>query len=82
MEQEFDILLPGAEFPNGQPLVIPPPGLSLQRQQYLYKNIREFVDEPYKDQVCPKPVEDRHSVDREVDMRSRNRDRSRSPLVS
>ncbi|KAI2645389.1 Sulfide:quinone oxidoreductase, mitochondrial [Labeo rohita] len=25
------------------------------RQQYLYKNIRPFVDDPYKETVCPRP---------------------------
>ncbi len=30
--------------------------LSLTRQEYLYKNIRKFVDELFWDITCPKPV--------------------------
>jgi hypothetical protein len=56
-ETSFPMLLPGQSFPVGRPHVIPPPGLPLQRQQYLFKHIREFVDDPYKDIVCPQPEE-------------------------
>jgi hypothetical protein len=35
------------------------PGLPLERQQYLYKHINEFVDDPYiyiKDTMCHQPA--------------------------
>lgn len=54
-ETEFNILMSDSSFPRGAPDVLAPPGLPLQRQQYLYKSIREYVDEPFKDTVCPKP---------------------------
>ena len=37
------------------PPVIPPSGLSLERQQYLFEKIREFCREGTKDLVCPNP---------------------------
>ena len=37
------------------PNAIPPPGLTLERQWYLYNKIREFCPEEAKDIVCPKP---------------------------
>jgi len=37
------------------PELIPPPGLSLERQWYLYQKIREFCPEEAKDIVCPLP---------------------------
>ena len=39
------------------PPVLPPAGLSLQRQWYLYKKIREFCPDHLKDVTCPKPAE-------------------------
>ncbi|XP_076454400.1 uncharacterized protein LOC143289285 [Babylonia areolata] len=42
------------ELPN-EPAIIPPPGLSLERQNYLYKNIRSFVREDAKDFLTPEP---------------------------
>src|ERR1044071_3958349 len=30
--------------------------LSLARQEYLYKNIQKFVDDPFQDVMCPKPI--------------------------
>ncbi len=38
------------------PPVIPPSGLSAQRQWYLYKEIREFCRAGTKDLVCPLPA--------------------------
>ncbi|MCG8625900.1 MAG: hypothetical protein MJE68_28370, partial [Proteobacteria bacterium] len=40
------------------PPVIPPSGLSLERQQYLFEKIREFCREGTKDLVCPNPSAD------------------------
>ena len=43
--------------PNAEdlPPIIPPPGLSLERRQYLFEKIREFCPEDYQDLVCPNP---------------------------
>ena len=41
--------------PNDLPPILPPPGLPLARQQYLYEKIWEFVPDPHKDTVCPLP---------------------------
>ena len=35
--------------------IIKPPGLSEQRAEYLFKEIREFVAEEHQDVVCPPP---------------------------
>ncbi|ELT87533.1 hypothetical protein CAPTEDRAFT_192819 [Capitella teleta] len=35
---------------------ITPPGLSRERQAYLYENIRPFVEDEFKDVVCPPPA--------------------------
>ena len=37
------------------PPVLPPSGLSLQRQWYLYEKIREFCPDHLKDTTCPRP---------------------------
>ena len=37
------------------PNIIPPPGLTLERQWYLFNKIREFCPDESKDLVCPKP---------------------------
>ena len=37
------------------PAVIPPPGLSQDRRQYLFRSIREFVRDGAKDIVAPDP---------------------------
>jgi hypothetical protein len=37
------------------PKELTPPGLSLERCQYLFKNIREFVRYECRDRVCPEP---------------------------
>lgn len=42
--------------PSGFPEVIKPPGLSEGRKQYLYKNIRPFCKDQYKDILCPFPT--------------------------
>ena len=39
------------------PPVLPPSGLSLQRQWYLHKKIREFCPDNFKDITCPQPGE-------------------------
>ena len=38
------------------PTVVPPSGLPLERQWYLYSHIREYCSDEVKDEVCPRPV--------------------------
>ena len=38
------------------PEQIIPPGLSLERQWYLYNKIREFCPDDVKNLVCPEPA--------------------------
>ena len=38
------------------PPIIDPPGLSLDRQWYLYNSIRQFCPEQVRDDVCPRPT--------------------------
>ena len=38
------------------PPIIPPSGMSLERQQYLFEKIREFCRDGTKDLVCPDPT--------------------------
>ena len=40
---------------DDMPNIIPPPGLTLERQWYLFNKIREFCPDESKDIVCPKP---------------------------
>ena len=40
----------------GLPDVIPPGGLSLQRQTYLYQQVRPHVPDQFKDDLCPQPL--------------------------
>ena len=40
----------------GLPRGIPPAGMSVDRQTYLYKNVRQHVAAPFQDVLCPKPV--------------------------
>ena len=40
------------------PPIIPPPGLSLERRQYLFDKIREFCPEECQDLVCPDPAQE------------------------
>ena len=43
--------------PTDVPSIIPPPGLSLERRQYLFEKIREFCPEECQDLVCPDPAQ-------------------------
>ena len=40
---------------HDMPAIIQPPGLTVERQWYLYNKIREFCPDEVKDIVCPKP---------------------------
>ena len=42
-------------------LVLIPPPLDYKRQEYLYKNIRFFVRDEFKNITCPQPVQ--HSIE-------------------
>ncbi|XP_061192127.1 uncharacterized protein LOC133200324 [Saccostrea echinata] len=37
--------------------IIPPGGISPERQQYLFRMVRPFVRDPYKEMTCPNPEE-------------------------
>ena len=37
-------------------LMLTPPPLDYKRQEYLYKNIRPFVRDEFKDITCPSPT--------------------------
>ena len=41
--------------PNNLPSLVPPKGLSAERQWYLYESIRPFCPESDKDATCPLP---------------------------
>ena len=51
--------------PRDLPAVIPPPGLTMDRQWYLYNHIREYCTEATKDVVCPRPTSPRTSMSAE-----------------
>ncbi|CAI2172962.1 11541_t:CDS:1, partial [Funneliformis geosporum] len=51
----FDILKNKNFNPMAPITVLPSKPLSLTRQEYLYKNIRKFVDDLFQDILCPKP---------------------------
>jgi hypothetical protein len=40
---------------DGMPALIPPPGLSKERKEYLFHQIRQFVSPECQDVLCPKP---------------------------
>lgn len=55
-EQSFELIQSVDSFPSAANLpVITPPGLSIDRQWYLFNKIREFVKEECKDITCPQP---------------------------
>jgi hypothetical protein len=37
------------------PVLVPPP-MKYERQEYLYKHVRPFVSDEFKDITCPQPV--------------------------
>ena len=55
-EEKFD-LLEDSQLPTRAPAAISPPGLSLERQRYLHKNIHPFVKDCWRDVLCPCPPE-------------------------
>ena len=58
-EEQLELLTaPVDHVPCDDPNTVPPPGLSIDRQEYLFNHIRDFVPEGQQDIVCPKPVRD------------------------
>ena len=39
------------------PDILPPAGLTRERESYLYRMIRPYVRDPYKNLTCPDPEE-------------------------
>ena len=54
----FSLLIDHTWSPSAQQLlaVVPPSGLSLERQWYLYSQIREYCPAEVQDEVCPRPL--------------------------
>lgn len=57
-EIEVQVLRPRAQFPASLPPVLPAGGLSRQRQEYLYKNVRPYVRPSFQDITCPATATD------------------------
>ena len=57
-EESISLLIDPLWAPSKEdlPLLIPPSGLSLERQWYVYKTISEFCPPEVRDTVCPKPT--------------------------
>ena len=49
--RDVNVLPPKDGFP-----MLQPPGLDIARQNYLYKQIREYCENYAKDTTCPKPA--------------------------
>ena len=51
-----DVMKQGIKIDRSQmPQVIPPPGLSFERQVYLFQQIRQFCEPEHADATCPEP---------------------------
>ena len=54
--EKVDIKKPGVSISvQEMPEVIPPPGIPMERQKYLYEQIRMFCEPEYADITCPQP---------------------------
>ena len=51
-----NVVVGKGSLPKGLPPIIRPQGLSMERQNYLYGEIREFCREGTEDLVCPPPT--------------------------
>ena len=51
-----ELVLKQGDLPVGMPERIEPAGLTRDRQAYLFRHIRPFVDEDKRDLVCPEPA--------------------------
>lgn len=49
------------------PSILHPPGLSAERQLYLFEHIRTFCDEKYHDVTCPEPRGNKHLPSRDTE---------------
>ncbi|KAG8298460.1 hypothetical protein J6590_013634 [Homalodisca vitripennis] len=49
----LSLCTPDKNGPAGFPEVIQPPGLSEARKNYLYKNIKPYCKDEFKDLMCP-----------------------------
>ena len=54
-ETTFDMARTDSTVPTIAPAAVPAPGMSAQRQWYLYDSIRQFVSDEQKDVLCPLP---------------------------
>ena len=56
--EQVSLLMDSTWAPSSQqlPAIIPPLGLSLEQQWYLYNHIREYCPEEVRDDVCPEPA--------------------------
>ena len=67
-EKEVSILKPSVRVDrDALPSQMTPPGLSLDRQWYLYEQIRQFCDEEFQDVTCPEPRMQKHSRTQDED---------------
>ena len=65
--QKLGISIGSQEMPE----VIPPPGIPIERQKYLYEQIRMFCEPEYADITCPQPEsDDLHQPSPEVEQSS------------
>ena len=64
------------------PPVIPPPGLSIDRQWYLYDNIREFCSRDTQDITCPLPAVPRTDTSEEFTSPPQSPQSTQSSLLS
>ncbi|KAI9910460.1 hypothetical protein PsorP6_011192 [Peronosclerospora sorghi] len=53
--QSFDIRKVGIRIVDSRPAVLPPRGMSEEKQHDIYKIMREFASDQYKDILCPEP---------------------------
>ncbi|RXM31339.1 hypothetical protein EOD39_7117 [Acipenser ruthenus] len=54
-EQHLKLLVREDNLPTSAPNPIQTPGLDMSKQQYLYKLIQQFVEDTWKDVMCPLP---------------------------
>ena len=54
-ETTFDMAINDSTVPTTAPAAVPAPGMSAQRQWYLYDSIKQFVSNEQKDVLCPLP---------------------------
>ncbi|XP_072172936.1 uncharacterized protein [Diadema setosum] len=54
-EERFCLLKDPTILPSGLPDIEPPPGLSRERQAYLFDKIREFCRPDARNITCPRP---------------------------